>query len=81
MTDRTQKVLEIYRNSVVMHTEFTGYCFHNNENNYSIYINFLELVATQDFCRAGEVISSYWINQDHPEIVKIRKRLDFLNKL
>ena len=79
MTDWTRETLEIYRNSILDYEEDRErYCFYNEYKNFSICKTVFGL-AVYDFAEDHIYIPE--IDQNHPEIVKIRKRLEFLNKL
>ena len=81
MTDRTQEVLDLYEDSFIRWEDrFNWYCFYNEYKNFSIY-NILFGLLVYNLTEDNIHIDHSELNHYHPEIIKIRKRLEFLNKL
>ena len=88
MNDKTQFVLELYKNSVIKHiTELNpllnkyGYCFYNEKHRFIIIKQLLSdtiaVQGTKEFTGFG----SKHIDHSNSEIIQIKKRLEFLNGL
>ena len=77
MEQHVQEVLDLYEGSVI-HDERGEYVFINN----GLVIKMIcGRIIVRSSTKSFLHLSSYQIDQNHPEIVKIRKRLEFLNKL
>ena len=90
MIDLTQEVLDLYKNSAIAWDKYHGYYFCNEKSIYLIctweYLYPASgIVKNKVILKTEEEYTSRWIenkiDQNHPEIVKIKKRLEFLNKL
>ena len=77
-TDRTQEVIELYEKcSIEWIYGFNEYYFYFDDNNtFVLSLDWDSLYI----CLDGKCCEEC-IDQNHPEIIKIRKRLQFLNKL
>ena len=78
MTDLTQKAIELYEKcSIEWLPRSNEYYFYFDADNIlylSLFWDFLHIYLEGKCCEE-------YIDQDHPEIIKIKKRLQFLNKL
>ena len=91
MGDRTEELINLYQNSEIEWSDglvgLYKYRFRNKKNNMyitqtmntEIYVYFYEIDGVCPLKRTP--IYPRMVDQNHPEIKKIRKRLEFLNKL
>ena len=81
MEQHVQEVLDLYEGSAI-HDERGEYVFINNGLVIKmISEGIMVQSSTKSLMFGGLYLSPYQIDQFHPEIIKIRKRLEFLNKL
>ena len=85
MIDKTQEVLDLYEDSEINYDHLLKKYIIVTNGVYMTLLfpkNYLTVIDYYSSFDSGDVVFyPFDINQNHPEIVKIRKRLEFLNKL
>ena len=81
--DYTQVVLDIYEGSTIWWVDSHKlYRFCNTKYQCFIFLSFnTGEIGIGSLQKNTKVLPSSRVDQNHPEVVKIRKRLQFLNKL
>ena len=81
MKDKTQEVLEFYETSKLRYNSFLKeYLFGAVEEENETF-RYFESSITEELIILDRAGGPVLVDQNHPEIIKIRKRLEFLNKL